>query len=111
MTTDPGTAKMFPPSSLVCAIRSGEYDEALDEITQAVAARKQRLTPEPIVGGRGRLKNGRPLYLNGAPFTIVKINPKRVVLRIDEDWLDAHPQAKTRWGGEVTAPRQMLDFD
>lgn len=95
---------------IVAAIGKGEFDDDLQMIRDALAARQQRIQPEPIVGGTGRLKQCNPKYLNGAPFTIVGINRTRVVVKIDTDWLAAHPQAQARWGGRVTCPTQMLDF-
>lgn len=106
MTTDSTSKDLL---DFVAGIVKGDFDDSLSMIRNAVAQREQVLSPTPVVGGRGRLKNCRPLYLNGAPFTIKKFNPKRIVVNIDPDWLAAHPRA-TRWHGDVTCPVGMLDF-
>jgi hypothetical protein len=121
MLSDP-----IPMRVIQNALDEGDLDDDLDAVIAAVARRKHQLGMTAVlndhpaqtlplgrrqvsVGARGVLKNGKPLYLNGAPFTVVKINPKRVVISLDKDWLDAHPQA-TRWQGDITAPRGVLDF-
>lgn len=90
-------------------------DNDLATLTRAIKHRQTRLratTCRP--GATGVLCNLRPQYLVGAPFTVVPGSgrrTKRVQIRLDQAWLDLHPQAKARWSGEIGATVDMLQFD
>lgn len=97
------------------AIMSGRLDNHIALIEGALNSRRK------VVGGTGigfrDLKIGdeieltdtvRPMYLVGAPGKIVKKNRSRVVINLDTAWLDAHPQAKRRWAGNVTCQPEIL---
>lgn len=101
-------------TNAIDAILAGAFDAHLDAITDAVSDRKKAAGRTAFhlvkVGDTGRLKNGRPKYLNGAPFTVTAKRQTKIEIKITDEWLAAHPEA-TRWRGKVIAPPEMLEFD
>jgi hypothetical protein len=104
----------MPAIDIIKAIASGEADDNLDGVRSALEARHKWESGVQFhalkVGDAIRLNNTvRPRYLVGAPGEIVDKNLTRVVVRIDQGWLDAHPQAKARWSGRVTCPVSLIE--
>lgn len=102
----------MPAIDIIRAIANGDADDNLDGVRSALDARRKWESDVQFhaykVGDRVRLTEGKPRYLNGAPATIVSKNQSRVVIEIDRDWLDRHPQAKARWSGRVTTPVSII---
>lgn len=100
--------------SIITDIQRGYADKDLDAIVLVVEERKRFLGTATFntikVGDKVRLTDGRPTYLTGATATVVGKNKTRVVIEIDEVWLNAHPQAKPRWQGRITTPTELLEL-
>lgn len=101
-------------NDVLTAINTGICDDHIDAVI-ATARDRQKVAARTVfhtirVGQTGRLVNCNPKYLNGAPLTVTAKNQTRIQVKLDADWLAAHPQA-TRWRGTVTCPPEMLDLD
>lgn len=98
---------------IITAIVRGELDDNLDGIYRAIEERRRiasRVNFHSLKAGDAvRLVNLRPLYLVGAPATVVEHHQTRISIRIDEEWLAQHPQARSRWSGVVKASPDMLE--
>lgn len=112
--TDSPTITM---SDICAAISSGDHDDNLRQFERTIKNRKavvaHALAPKWGESGTktGVLANLRPKYLVGAPITVIKRNRTRLSIKVDQDWLDAHPQAKARWSGVITATPEMIVLD
>lgn len=90
-------------SDVTSAILRGDLDDQLDTIQAAYSARRkaraQIMSATLTAGMKVRLGGVRPLYLEGAPATIVdQPRPgRRFNVRLDQDWLDENPQAHHRF--------------
>lgn len=98
--------------STISNIMTGKFDDDLNEIKQAIKTRIDYLQQQTLTsmkaGSRFLISASiRPKYLANAPVSVVRVNNTRVVVRIDEDWLEVHPQAK-RYSGEVTLPKSLI---
>lgn len=73
---------------LLTSIRQGKYDAHLDQIADALAARKRIIAAnrfyELKVGDRVRFVDKiRPTYLSGVEATVVGKKVKKVIVRLD----------------------------
>lgn len=104
---------------VLAAIANGDCDSDLPAVINLARERRKvqgesasRVIFHTVHPGRtGRLKDVRPQYLVGAPFTVVGKGTSRIQIRLDADWLRLHPQAARRWSGVVTCPPSMLDLN
>jgi len=101
---------MTTPSPFL-ALSSGEYDDVLDDIIAAVKDRRDVIARASFFtwkpGDKATLVNLSPKYLIGAPVTVQSRKNTRIEVRIDFDWLTAHPEV-TRFRGPITAKPNML---
>lgn len=67
--------------ALAAAIEDGEHDADLDFIHQAVQARRKRLFR---YGARVRLVGTRSVELDGQVGTVLKVNARKVTVRLDD---------------------------
>lgn len=100
---------------LLDSILRGEHDDNLDAIVGTVKDRRTALQTSTFrliqVGATGTFGNTtRPAALRGAPFVVVQKNQKRVVVKLDPNYLITHPNLR-KWSGEFTSPVSILDFN
>ncbi len=90
---------------ILTAIANGELDKDFAAIREAMHGRKDALgniTRLSIkVGDKIRLLPGRPKYLDNKTGKVVKINPKRVVIDLDERC--------GRFHRDISCPPEMLE--
>jgi hypothetical protein len=79
--------------ALAAAIEDGEHDADLDYIHQAVQQRRKRLFR---YGSRVRLVGTRSIELDGQEGTVLKVNSRKVSVRLDD-------------GREYNVPTGMLE--
>lgn len=123
-------------TTLLLDVSQGVHDDLLDNLILAAQGRQAVLgvpitgrtnpivTTVPLtevappaspgffrVGTKVQIKAPlKPRYLEGAPATVMRNNHTRCVIHLDADWLDAHPQAKARWDGDVTIRPAALEL-
>lgn len=68
--------------ALAAAIEDGEHDADLDFIHQAVQQRRKRMFR---YGARVRLTGTRSVELDGREGTVLKVNARKVTVRLDDD--------------------------
>lgn len=88
--------------SIASEIIKGTYDDELEAISDAADERRHALSRSTFfdvkIGDRFTLKNLSPKYMTGAPVTVSGKRRTRIEVDIDSAWMDAHPQAKRRFG-------------
>lgn len=97
-------------TTLLADILTGVHDDNLDALSNAIDDRNKALNRASFYvwkpGDKATLHNLRPKYMIGAPVTIIGRKVSRIEVRVDQDWLDAHPQSRFR--GVVTVQPDML---
>lgn len=91
---------------IVAAINRGEVDANLGDIERAVAGRKKRaFTP----GAEFTLKNLSPTYMVGVRVTVMRVNQKRIAVKIDPEWVRNNPGKRFATDEPVTVTADMLE--
>lgn len=96
------------------SILSGEFDDSLDSMAEAIRDRRNMLsrmsfyTWEP--GMKAQLQNLSPKYMIGAYVTVVSRKRERIVVDIDPDFMAGNYRAVKRFGSGkgVTVTPSML---
>jgi len=91
-------------NDFVVPVLSGDMDEYLDVMMNAIQLRKKDMSPkvwEFRVGDRVRMVNTNPKYLNGAMATVKKINRTKIVIDLDEQ--------HGRFYRNITTPLTMVE--
>lgn len=101
------------PNEIIRAILDGDADTCLDGVIGAVNDRRKSMGRASFhtakVGDKATLAKLKPGYLVGAPVTITGKNTSRLVVTIDPEWLELHPEAR-KYSGPVTCDPNMLAF-
>lgn len=96
-------------SPIILSIINGEADADLDEITRAIRVRREVLTSITV----GKLVPGsqvhfsdsiRPKYLAGMTATVVKVNPKSVIVSCPDD----PAYGRFRNGKNIRCPNSLI---
>ena len=93
-----------PSVSQICeSIVRGKFDASqLDGIAQAITFRRQQIISKLHIGDEVKFSaRTKPTYLIGVKGTIVKVNTKRVKVRLD--------QPVGRFGSLIMAPKSLLE--
>ncbi len=93
-----------PSVSQICeSIVRGKYDQSqMDGIAQAITFRRQQLIPHFHVGDEVKFSaRTKPSYLIGEKGTIIKVNTKRVKIRLE--------RPIGRFGSLIMAPKSLLE--
>lgn len=93
-------------TQVLAAITNGDLDTDLGTIIRA-ATRRQKVNAYRTFrpGTKARITGGiSPKYLTGTEVTVVKVNPKRIVIQMPDN-------IKARFAGaEVTIPSDCLEL-
>jgi hypothetical protein len=105
-------------TAFITSIIDGSNDDFLDQFSQAIKVRKLALKGlnESILkvqlapGTRVRfISTTKPKYLAGREATVVKINPKKVVVKVDEPtdpWFDKGKML----GQKINTPLSLIEL-
>lgn len=101
-------------NELITSILSGDLDDDLDAIAESLVDRRKLVARSSFhvikVGQQATLQNLSPKYLVGAPVTVVEKRQSRLVVRLPEDWLRAHPRASRYCDTFIVKP-EMLSIE
>lgn len=106
----------MPVNEIFSRIIMGEYDDGLDILKTAIRERQQILTQQKNALLKSTLnkndrvtfvKGTRPKYLAGVGATVQKVNPKKVVVKVD-DWQPGMLKG-SYYGKTLNCPLDILE--
>jgi nitrogen fixation/metabolism regulation signal transduction histidine kinase len=98
---------------LITDIIMGKYDEEIEQLSGAVKERKSILRGQQATALKFKLQKDsrvrfldsvRPKYLAGVEATVVKVNPKKVLVKVDPGFGGSY------FGKSINTPLSLIEL-